>query len=58
MSDLKLDVDQAGELKAAFRRGKWTNAEIKSLCEGDTLTKVRSVIRGFAKGVITIFRAN
>lgn len=36
MSDLMLDVDQAGELKAAFRRGDWTNAEIKRLCEGNS----------------------
>lgn len=48
MSDLMLDVDQAGELKAAFRRGNWTNAEIKKLCEGDILTQVRNVVRGFA----------
>lgn len=41
-----LDVDQAGELKAAFRRGNWTNAEIKRLCEGNILAKVRDVIRG------------
>ena len=31
MSDLMLDVDQAGELKAAFRRGDWTKTEIKRL---------------------------
>ncbi len=49
MSDLMLDVDQAGELKAAFRRGDWTNAEIKRLCEGDTLKNVRGVLRGFSE---------
>jgi len=49
MSDLMLDVDQAGELKAAFRRGDWTNAEIKGLCEGDILKRVRDVVRGFAE---------
>ena len=49
MSDLTLDVGQAVELKEAFRRGDWTNAEIKSLCEGDTLGRVRSVIRGLAE---------
>ena len=43
-----LDVDQAGELKAAFRRGDWTNQEIKKLCEGDVLASVRNVIRGYA----------
>lgn len=49
MSNLMLDVDQAGELKAAFRRGGWTNAEIKSLCEGDILAQVRKVILGRAE---------
>lgn len=39
MSTLKLDVDQAGEIKAAFRRergsngSKWTNERIKALTE-------------------------
>lgn len=49
MSDLMLDVDQAGELKAAFRRGGYNNAEIKLLSEGDTLAKVRNVLRGLAE---------
>jgi hypothetical protein len=49
VSDLMLDVDQAGELKAAFRRGNWTNAEIKTLCEGDVLADVRRVILGHAE---------
>ncbi len=44
-----LDVDQAGELKAAFRRGNWTNAEIKKACEGDFLTRTLSVLRGHAE---------
>lgn len=52
MSNLMLDVDQAGELKAAFRRGNWTNAEIKQLCEGETLAQVRKVLLGHA--VITV----
>ena len=33
MSDLMLDVDQAGELKAAFRRWNWTNRDVKRFCE-------------------------
>ncbi|HDZ85654.1 MAG TPA: hypothetical protein ENH35_03860 [Candidatus Moranbacteria bacterium] len=49
MSDLMLDVDQAGELKSAFRRGDWTNAEIKKLSEGNVLTHVRQVVLGNAK---------
>jgi hypothetical protein len=44
MSDLMFDVDQAGELKAAFRRGGWTNQEIKRLCEDDMLARVRMVL--------------
>ncbi len=53
MSDLMLDVDQAGELKAAFRRGDWTNAEIKRACEGDLLARFRDVVRGYAQIAIT-----
>lgn len=49
MSDLMLDVDQAGELKAAFRRGEWTNADIKKACEGDHLVRFRDVVRGYAQ---------
>jgi hypothetical protein len=49
MSDLMLDVDQARELKAAFRRGKWTNAEIKRACEGDFLARAREALLGRAE---------
>jgi len=55
MSDLKLDVDQAGELKAAFRRtrgsgGKeWTSGYIKKLSEGNLLGSVLDVLDGRAK---------
>jgi len=49
MSDLMLDVDQASELKAAFRRHGWTNKEIKWLCEGGILRDVREVIVGRAE---------
>jgi hypothetical protein len=52
MSDLMLDVDQAGELKAAFRRGEWTNALIKRLCEGEILSKVRLVLEDKAEIVM------
>jgi hypothetical protein len=48
MSDLMLDVGQANELKLAFRKAKYTNDDIKKLCEGSTLSDVRSVIRGHA----------
>lgn len=44
-----LDVDQAGEIKAALRRGDWTNAEIKKACEGNFLSQVRNVLRGHAE---------
>jgi hypothetical protein len=49
MSDLMLDVDQAGELKAAFRRGNWTNAEIKKACEGDFLARARQALLGYSE---------
>lgn len=52
MSELMLDVDQAGELKAAFRRGDWTNAQIKRLSEGDLLAWVLLVLEGRAEIVI------
>ncbi|MBU0612431.1 hypothetical protein KKB10_00285 [Patescibacteria group bacterium] len=48
MSDLMLDVDQAGELKAAFRRGDWTNTLIKRACEGDFLAQFKRVVEGSA----------
>ncbi|MCH7492873.1 hypothetical protein IID19_04805 [Patescibacteria group bacterium] len=49
MSDLMLDVDQARELKAAFRRGDWTNALIKRACEGDSLAQFKLVVEGSAE---------
>src|SRR3989344_2766904 len=49
MSEIKLDVDQASELKAAFRREDWTNEEIKMLCERKGfLGDVRQALRGYA----------
>ncbi len=49
MSEIKLDVDQASELKAAFRREDWTNEEIKMLCERKGfLADVRQALRGYA----------
>lgn len=45
-SNLMLDVSQAHELKMAFRRTGWTNAEIKTLSEKDFLSDVLKVIRG------------
>ncbi|HPY08956.1 MAG: hypothetical protein ACOX0H_01690 [Patescibacteria group bacterium] len=48
-NDLMLDVSQAAELKLAFRRTGWNNAEIKTLSEGDILADVLKVIRGQAK---------
>lgn len=43
-----LDVSQAHELKLAFRRTGWTNADIKTLCEGDILRDVLKVVRNQA----------
>ncbi len=49
MSEIKLDVDQASELKAAFRREDYSNEEIKMLCERKgLLADVRRVLRGHA----------
>jgi hypothetical protein len=48
-NDLMLDVSQAAELKLAFRRNGWNNAEIKTLSEGDILADVLKVIKGQAE---------
>jgi len=48
-NDLMLDVSQAAELKLAFRRNGWNNAEIKTLSEGDILAGVLKVIKGQAE---------
>jgi len=44
-----LDVGQANELKLAFRRANWTNADIKKLSEGDAAERILPVIRGLAE---------
>ncbi len=50
MSTLEtLDVEQASELKLAFRRTGWNNEEVKRLCEGTILADIRSVILGQAE---------
>jgi len=48
-NDLMLDVSQAAELKLAFRRNGWNNAEIKTLSEGNILANVLQVIKGQAE---------
>lgn len=48
-TELMLDVGQANELKLAFRRADYTNADIKKLCEGDMLAKVLPVVRDQAE---------
>lgn len=48
-NELMLDVSQAEELKFAFRRNNWTNANIKTLSEGDFLGKVLQVMQGLAE---------
>ncbi|MFH0912563.1 MAG: hypothetical protein V1807_02825 [Patescibacteria group bacterium] len=50
-NELMLDVGQANELKLAFRRAGYTNAEIKKLCEGDILATLLPVIKGNAEVV-------
>ncbi len=44
-----LDVSQAAELKMAFRRGGWSNKDIKALCEGDLARRLLGVIRKESK---------
>lgn len=53
-TELTLDVGQANELKLAFRRAGYTNAEIKRLCEGDLLSRLLPVIKGHAE--VTMIR--
>lgn len=43
-----LDVGQANEFKLACRRAGYTNADIKKLCEGDTLAQFLPVLKGHA----------
>lgn len=43
-NDLMLDVGQAVELKAAFRRAGFNNAQIKRLCEGDIMSQVKLLV--------------
>jgi len=58
MSSLQLDVDQAGELKAWFRKGRgidgseWTNYNLKTLCEDGQLSgRLLDILKGKAKVV-------
>jgi len=46
---LVISTGQAHELALAFARNDWANAEIKALCAGDILAKVRQVILGYAE---------
>src|SRR3989338_1525835 len=48
-TELMLDVGQANELKLAFRRAGYTNADIKKLCEDDLLARLLPVVHGNAK---------
>lgn len=45
-NELMLDVSQAHELKMAFRRNGWTNADIKALSEGNFLADVLKLMNG------------
>lgn len=47
---LMLDVSQAHELKMAFRRNGWNNAQIKALSEREDILKdVLQVVKGFQR---------
>lgn len=52
-TELMLDVSQAHEFKLACRRSGYTNADIKRMCEGDTLVRLLPVVRGLGEVVIT-----
>ena len=56
MSDLMLDVDQAGELKEAFRRGDWTKADVKRFSESDKdkMKRFRDVLLG--RAVVSVIK--
>ena len=49
MDDLMLDVGQANELKLAFRKADFDNADIKKLCEGNLLKDIYYVLHGHSK---------
>jgi hypothetical protein len=49
VSEIGLDVGQANELKLAFRKFDYTNGDVKSLTEGNTLGELRGVLRGTHK---------
>jgi hypothetical protein len=49
MINSMLEVDQAIELREAFCRGNWTDAEIERICEEGFLAKVREVLLGRAE---------
>ncbi len=51
--ELMLDVGQANEFKLACRRACYTNADIKKMCEGNTLAKLLPAIRGLGEVVVT-----
>ncbi|HRH26412.1 MAG TPA: hypothetical protein PLF31_03010 [Candidatus Paceibacterota bacterium] len=58
MSDLTLDVGQACEVKEAFRRGKWSNADVKrfSQSDPDRMRLFREVMLGRAVININVMR--
>lgn len=55
-NELMLDVGQANELKLAFRRAGYTNADIKRLVEGNLAEQFLLVIRGLATIVRACFK--
>ncbi len=51
-NELMLDVGQANELKLAFRRNGWSNADVKKLCEGDMAAKILPVVREHGRVIV------
>ena len=57
MEQLMLDVGQANEIKLAARRAGATNADLKTLSEGDMFVTILPVLRGQAEvKVVSFFR--
>ncbi|MEK7139632.1 MAG: hypothetical protein AAB817_02945 [Patescibacteria group bacterium] len=52
-TELMLDVGQANEIKLAARRAGATNADLKSLSEGDMFAQILPVLRGLGEVVVT-----
>jgi hypothetical protein len=55
-TELMLDVGQANELKLAFRRAGWSNAEIKKLCGGNLLAHLLPIVREYGETTMAMMQ--